>query len=193
MDGRIIKVLNYIEENFALSHQLADLSAIACLSTSQFHRIFKRETNRTPFKFIEEIKMNKAYQLVVEGKTKIRKLAIALGYNDYETFSRAFKKYFHLSPDDLKAIATKLKEQFESTETGEMIITTLDSIDNQESLVTLLKEIIKEKNISKEDLQNAQIFKITKKSGNTSKPTSLVKNKYEITSGNKIWESLIRQ
>ena len=55
MDNRIKKVLNYIEDNLSLSADLSELAAIACLSPSQFHRVFKKETNYTPFQFIEKI------------------------------------------------------------------------------------------------------------------------------------------
>jgi AraC-like DNA-binding protein len=32
-----------------------------------------------------------------------------MGYNDYETFYRASKKHFHISPDDLKSIVERIK------------------------------------------------------------------------------------
>ena len=92
MEDRIKKVLDYIEENLGHSLELKDLAAVACLSPSQFHRQFKRQTGRTPFKFVEEMRMNKAYQLILEEGWMIHELSDQFGYKDYETFSRAFKK-----------------------------------------------------------------------------------------------------
>ncbi|MGI9544526.1 MAG: hypothetical protein ACR2MX_14795, partial [Cyclobacteriaceae bacterium] len=73
------------------------------------------------------------------------------------------------------------------------IIATLDGEDTQESLLTLLKKVVKEKNLSKEELSKAQLFKISRKSDATPEPLGFIKNKYAITRGEKIWESLINQ
>ena len=114
MDKRIENTLNYIEDNLSSALKLDELSKIACLSTSQFNRLFKQETQQTAFKFIEEMKMAKAYELIGEGQIMIHELALHLGYKDYETLTRAFKKYYFVSPDDLKSIINRVKKELKS-------------------------------------------------------------------------------
>ena len=92
MDKRIKTVLDYIEDHLDRDLPLSKLSKIACLSPSQFHRIFKKATGSTPFQFIEKIKMDKAYRLITCGQATVYELTEQLNYNDYETFSRAFQK-----------------------------------------------------------------------------------------------------
>ena len=105
MDHRIAKVLDFLEDHLSAKIRIDELADIACMSVSQFHRKFKDETGRTPFKFCEEHKISKAYQLILAENSTAHDLAFKLGYSDYETFSRAFKKYYFLAPDDLKSIA----------------------------------------------------------------------------------------
>lgn len=192
MDDRITKVLNFIEENLSLSHKLDDLAGIACLSSSQFHRLFKQQTNKTPFKFIEEIKLNKAYQLLVEGNVFVYELAEMFGYNDYETFSRAFKKYFNLSPDDLKAISDKVRESSKVGEDGKIFLLTTENL-NEENLIPAIEKLLNDMDIKKEDLEDAKIYKIDRKSGKSEKSKTLIKNKFEMTNDDKIWKILLNK
>ncbi len=187
MDLRIAKTLDYIESNLHEPLTLENLAEIACLSPSQFHRIFKKETNQTPFIFIEEIKMAKAYELISEGKVMIHEMASLLGYKDYETFSRAFKKHFLLSPDDLKAISLKLKD--EVGEDQEIILTVAESEDDA---LEQIEKILKERDLCIDKIQDSLKFLIREKT-NESSSEKLIKNKFELASGQKIWESLIHR
>ena len=187
MDPRIAKTLDYIESNLNSPLALEELAEVACLSTSQFHRIFKRETDRTPFIFIEEMKMAKAYELMSEGKVMIHEMANLLGYKDYETFSRAFKKHFLLSPDDLKAISLKLKD--EVGEDQEIILTVAES---EEEALEQVEKIIEEKGLCIDKIEDSLKFFVREKTSESS-PEKLIKNKYELASGQKIWESLLNR
>ena len=174
MDIRIKNTLNYIEDHLNDSLSLSKLSTIACLSPSQFHRIFKRETKKTPFKFIEEIKMNKAYRLLTDEDVFVTELALNLGYNDYETFSRAFKKYFHLAPDDLKAISNNLNASIGDNE--KTVLLTFDKALPEADLLERLIQVAKAHNISKKDLKSAKMFKVEQKT-NSETPKKVIKNK----------------
>ena len=121
MDTRIQKVLDYIESNLSRKLTLSELAAIGCMSSSYFHRVFKKETGRTPFNFIEEIKINKAYALIISNTPRIYELTEMFGYSDYETFTRAFKKHFTLAPDDLRAIVLRIKKELNVGSEGFLI------------------------------------------------------------------------
>ncbi|AXT20263.1 helix-turn-helix domain-containing protein [Flavobacteriaceae bacterium AU392] len=190
MDDRIRKTLDYIENHLSESLSLDQLAAVSCLSRSQFHRLFKEETQRTPFKFIEEIKMNKAYQLLTDENRLVTELASNLGYNDYETFSRAFKKYFHLSPDDLKAISNKVNATMEAND--KTILLTFNEKLSEDELLKKLNEIAQDNNIIEEDLKNAKIFKIAQKT-NSNTFKKIIKNKFEMTEAKQIWKSLLNK
>jgi len=193
MDKRIVKTLNYIEDHLSQIFNLEDLAAIACLSTSQFHRLFKCETGKTPFKFCQEIKLQFAYEKLTEGcETSIVDLSIQLGYKDYETFSRAFKKKFHLAPGDLKAIAKRVTAELknQSIKTDGLMIATFENKHLTDENMHKIMELVKENNYSTSDLKDAHIFIVSKK-GNLSVSENLVNNKFEIAEDQKLWQKLI--
>lgn len=191
MDTRIAKTLNHIEKDLSRSSTLEELAEIACLSPSQFHRIFKRETGSTPFQFGEKIRMQFAFDKITTTEVLIFDLAEQLGYQDYETFSRAFKKHFELSPDDLKAIASKIKAGLNIDNYGEMMIATFNNEADAESFVKQkLNEIVNNSEYSLEEIQQAKVFKVSEKSEN-SIANNIVKNKYEVSKETKIWHRLI--
>ncbi len=187
MDPRIGRTLEFIDTNLHLPLTLEELAEVACLSTSQFHRIFKKETNRTPFIFIEEMKMAKAYEMISEGKVMVHEMATQIGYKDYETFSRAFKKHFLLSPDDLKAISLRLKDEVGDDQ--EVILTVAES---EEEALQKIEEIIKERGLTMEEIQDSLKFHVREKT-NESGPEQLIKNKYELAMGQKILESILNR
>jgi len=191
MDYRIEKALNYVEENMHLHLLLADLARVACLSPSQFHRLFKKHTGTTPFKFIEEVKVKQALHMLKTHKIPIHQLATALGYNDYETFSRVFKKHFHISPHDIRAISISIKEEIKPEKTTEIIFTAIDSLENEADLLNKLKELIRAKKIKEKDLPNAVLFTIERNSANQLKDVELIKKKFLISRDEKIWKTLL--
>ncbi len=198
MDERIRKVLDYIESNLSSSLKLEELAKVACMSTSQFHRAFKRDTERTPFAFIEEIKMNQAYQLIIAGNVKVHELTQQLGYEDYETLSRAFKKHFLLAPDDLKAIANRIKKDMGVNEDG-IIIKTFE-VESEDQIIESLEQIIAEfkqslydKGYSEEEIESAKAMAVRPKMSQDNSDVNLVKNKFVIAENNQIWKSILER
>ena len=198
MDDRIRKVLDYIEDNLSSPLGLKELAEVACMSKGHFHRAFKAKTGRTPFKFIEEIKMSKAFQLLTDGSGTVQKLTIDLGYKDYETFSRAFKKHYFIAPDDLKAIAQKIRE--EALIPPEHLIIKTFEVEKlsevqevMDKAVEMIKGILKERGLPKEVLDKAKVMPVLPKIGETKDAIAVVKNKFIITEDRKIWQQLLNE
>ncbi len=116
MDARIEKVLNHIEGHLSDDLSLSTMAKMACMSESQFHRVFKTSTVFTPFKFIEKLRINFAYQKLIKAPQSIQLLSERCGYQDYETFSRTFKRFYSISPHDLAAITNQIKGTLETVD-----------------------------------------------------------------------------
>ncbi|MEO9801959.1 MAG: AraC family transcriptional regulator [Reichenbachiella sp.] len=196
MDDRISKVINYVESNLSKRLTLKDLSAIACMSARYFHRAFKKETGKTPFRFIEEIKMDQALRSILLGSKKVHELTFELGYRDYETFSRSFKKHHLIAPDDLKVIAQKIqgREQIGpenliiktiEVEDLDEIKTALDHVSNKLDLLLTLKEL------SEEEIKQAKLISVVPKESSGDKD-NLVKNKFVIKEDKGLWQQLLK-
>ncbi|MDR1718639.1 MAG: response regulator [Dysgonamonadaceae bacterium] len=77
------------------------------MSLNQLFRKMKALMDTTPYSVILQVRMNRAAQLMTEGNLNTSEIAFAVGYQELSNFSRAFKKYYNLSPRDyLKKVTT---------------------------------------------------------------------------------------
>ncbi|MDF2567034.1 MAG: hypothetical protein K0R90_490 [Oscillospiraceae bacterium] len=63
-------------------------------------RIFKQCTGTTIVEYVNQLRCKKAISLINDGET-ISQAAALVGYNDYNYFSRTFKKIYGMSPTSL--------------------------------------------------------------------------------------------
>ncbi len=81
----------------AEAHSVADLAGRAGISPRHFARLFREEIGVTPSAWVERVRVEAARQLLEEGLPP--KLAGArCGFGDVETFRRAFRRRFGVSP-----------------------------------------------------------------------------------------------
>jgi len=91
-------VFQYVENNLDRPMKIDELSAIVNMSEKYFISYFKSALGITPGNYITQLKMNKARDYLYQEKYSIKEIANLLGYSDQYTFSKAFKKYFNVSP-----------------------------------------------------------------------------------------------
>ncbi|MFM2479804.1 helix-turn-helix domain-containing protein [Celerinatantimonas sp. YJH-8] len=101
-DRRIRNVMNYIDIN--LSQHLSNplLADIACLSQTQFKKLFKEQTKLTVTEYITKSRMEKAEALLVHTDYSIQAISEIVGYTDITAFSRRFSTYFGLAPSKFR-------------------------------------------------------------------------------------------
>lgn len=61
-------------------------------------RVFKTETGMSFNRYLTQIRMKKAMELLQRGEYKLYEIAEMVGYKNYENFSRTFKEYYNTSP-----------------------------------------------------------------------------------------------
>lgn len=74
-----------------------------------FLRFFKKAMKISPHKFLIQLRMNKACELLVYSQDPIKNIALRLGYQNQHHFSNAFHQYFQLSPTEYRIMRTKAK------------------------------------------------------------------------------------
>ncbi|WP_158797584.1 AraC family transcriptional regulator [Pedobacter sp. L105] len=84
-----------------------DMAKQHLLSASHFSNLFRKATGMPPIDYFIHLKMQKACQLLYSNETKIKLIAMDLGYDDPYYFSRLFKKYMGLSPEQYKLTANR--------------------------------------------------------------------------------------
>lgn len=97
-DKRIIQTIAYIKNNLSTSHQIVTLASMIDLSESQFRLLFKNYTGKSPQTYIYEYKMTSAAELLLNTNLKINEIALQVGYEDANYFTRQFKQVYGLSP-----------------------------------------------------------------------------------------------
>ena len=96
---RINHVIDYISEHISEEITLETLASVACFSQFHFHRIFTSLVGETPRDYIERVKLEKAgNRLCMMPDKPISEIAFECGFTSNATFSRSFKKHYHLSP-----------------------------------------------------------------------------------------------
>lgn len=177
---------------------LNELAGIGCMSPSYFHRVFKKETGRTPFEFIEEMKMNKAYALIISDTQRVSELTEMFGYSDYETFTRAFKKHFILAPDDIRAIVLKIKNDMNIGSEGILIkvfeVDNISQIQNKLDAIYIdLKRFFIQKGYTEADINKGRVLSIIPKLDQIQHGADVIKNKFVIKEDQKIWKTILNQ
>lgn len=98
----INEIIEYIECNIGESLQLTDLSTLSGISDFHFSRIFKTVTGITLKQYVLGRKLTKALEQLRTTDKSVIEIAMDLGFDYPEVFSRAIKKQFGLSPTDIR-------------------------------------------------------------------------------------------
>ena len=96
----LFNVVNYIDSNFINIFSLKELQSVG-YSYSQICKKFKEKYNKTPKEYLNEKKMDYAFNLLKKGE-KVSVISETLGYSNQFNFSRAFKTHFGFSPSKIK-------------------------------------------------------------------------------------------
>lgn len=100
---RFAKVLDYIDRNLDADLSVAHLSQVANLSKFHFHRVFSSHTGVNVHRYVQLMRLKRAsYQLVFGGEMRIIDIALDAGFENPESFSRAFKRVFDQTPSRFK-------------------------------------------------------------------------------------------
>jgi len=73
------------------------------ISRVTLHRILKSHTGLSASNYINEIRLNEAYGLLVTQNISIKEIAQRVGYFDPKYFSRIFKKKFKVTPSEIRS------------------------------------------------------------------------------------------
>lgn len=88
----IDKVDTYIKSNLRKKLTIKELSEVAGFNTTKLKECFKKIHQTTIFKYITQLRMEKAKRLVLEENLSIAQAAYEVGYSNPQHFTVAFKK-----------------------------------------------------------------------------------------------------
>ncbi len=98
VDKRIEKVISIITQDVSKTHLNQALAKHACLSVTQFKKIFKDSTGLTCQQYLTKLRMEKAKALITHTDTPISIVSELCGYQGQSAFCRKFKQYYSVTP-----------------------------------------------------------------------------------------------
>ncbi len=95
---RIGNVIGALENDFSKDWKLEELVEIAHMSRSTLMRIFRKATGQSPIEYLVRLRIQEAMTLLRNTDMNITEIAMGIGFNDSNYFTRQFRKTNEISP-----------------------------------------------------------------------------------------------
>ncbi len=96
--GRLAPLLDKMRAELRREHRLSDLAEAAGMSKRTFLRRFAEATGTTPGQWLANLRVDRAKQILEEGRQSSKEVALAAGFGSVETLRHHFRKRVGLSP-----------------------------------------------------------------------------------------------
>lgn len=106
---RILKVKDYIDNNYGEEIKLGTLAGLACMSEAAFSRFFKLHTGRTVSDYIIDIRMGYATRMLIDTTDTVADISFRCGYNNLSNFNRMFRRKKGCTPTEFREYYRKIK------------------------------------------------------------------------------------
>lgn len=96
------KVIVYIEENYKQKISVEQLAHYAGMSTSNLFLLFKKASGKTITDYINQVRIQNADRLLRSTDMNITEVAMEVGIDDSNYFTKLFKKYKKVPPSQIR-------------------------------------------------------------------------------------------
>jgi two-component system, response regulator YesN len=93
-----LKLVQFVDDNFCEDIQLKDLSSKFFINYCYCSELFKKVKGRSYNKYITELRMNRASELLKTSDLSTAIVSESVGFKDYFYFNKSFKKHFFVTP-----------------------------------------------------------------------------------------------
>jgi len=83
--------------------EVAPLASIAGRSPFHFTRVFARSVGMTPHRYVVHLRLERAVELVRDGRFGLAEIAVRTGFADQSHLSRWVRRVHGVSPSELVA------------------------------------------------------------------------------------------
>lgn len=102
-DERIYHALNYIAQNYTSDLSLNLVAEQVGVHPQYFSRYFKQHIGISLTEYINHLRIVNSLSGVLNSDDSLLNIALNSGYNNYKTYSIAFKKVFHMTPTEMRS------------------------------------------------------------------------------------------
>ncbi|MDR4887534.1 AraC family transcriptional regulator [Fredinandcohnia sp. QZ13] len=94
--------IKYIHENYGEKLTIEMLASLEHYNRSYYSEWFQKETGKTPFAYIQEVRMNKAKDLLLHTNLSLLHIAIQVGLEYQSSLTRLFLKHEGITPSQFR-------------------------------------------------------------------------------------------
>jgi AraC-like DNA-binding protein len=97
-----LNLVNYVKDHYHAPLCMADLTGLSGMSESHVLRLFKQYLGCSPFQYISRLRLSEASEALIQTDKSITQIALDLGFNDSNYFTRSFRKQTGISPREYR-------------------------------------------------------------------------------------------
>lgn len=98
----IQKALSYLHANFRNSPSLIEAATISGYAPNYFSTVFKKITGKTYSKYLNDLRLNFAQQLIINSDLSLTEICFASGFESLANFYRMYKSVYGFSPKNTR-------------------------------------------------------------------------------------------
>ncbi len=96
------EVSRYLKQHYAEPIPLETLARLACMSRNKLTTAFKQAHGLTITEYIQELRLEKAKDLLLNSDWDVGEIAGTVGYKLHRSFSEAFKEATGITPSEFR-------------------------------------------------------------------------------------------
>lgn len=126
-NARLMRLTQYVEENYMHKIRLQDFAKIEGCSVSYLSHFIRNTMNQTFQDYVNSVRFRRACKLIAEGNESMISISMESGFSDYRYFSRAFLENYGMTPAEYRrkanTIVTGKSAQSQSAHSQERFLT----------------------------------------------------------------------
>lgn len=99
---RVGDVIGALERDYSQPWTISSLLEVVHMSRSHFMRVFRKATGQTPIEYLVRLRLQKSMELLQQTEMSVTDIAMEVGFNDSNYFSRQFKSANGISPSQYR-------------------------------------------------------------------------------------------
>lgn len=96
------KAVTYVKSHLEIAWNMEAFAQLAGMSRRSFEMAMRREYKTSPARFVQELRMQKAKELLTRGELAIAEISRACGYSDTSVFCVAFRRWTGMSAGEFR-------------------------------------------------------------------------------------------
>jgi AraC-like DNA-binding protein len=97
-NGRIEKIISFINHNYTRNISLTEIASMAFMNPSAFCRYFKENTGKTYMQYITDMRIGYACKLLMLNNMSVFQICLECGFDSLSHFNRTFKQITQYTP-----------------------------------------------------------------------------------------------